>query len=147
MSVTDPIRRADASNFALSSMMEESALEPAATPVSAQAEISVLIPVFNEERSLMHLLERVRAVPVAKEILIVDDCSTDRTREILRTEVEGKFPDVRVLYHDHNQGKGAAIRTAIPHATGRYSIVQDGDLEYDPQDYIAILKAFQEHDV
>jgi dolichol-phosphate mannosyltransferase len=147
MSVTDPIRRADVSNFALPPLVETSGEETRVTPVPAQAEISVLIPVFNEERSLMHLLERVRAVPVEKEILIVDDCSTDRTREILKTEVEGKFPNVRVLYHDHNQGKGAAIRTAIPHATGRYSIVQDGDLEYDPQDYVAILKAFQEHDV
>ncbi len=109
--------------------------------------LSVLLPVYNENATLLSLLARIRAVPVAKEILIVDDASTDGTRELLKTQVEGRFPDVRVFYHDWNQGKGAAIRTAIPHATGDYAIIQDGDLEYDPQDYLTILRAFQQSGV
>jgi dolichol-phosphate mannosyltransferase len=129
------------------------AAQTAETPIIMRHEtptcatLSVLIPVFNEKASLIKLLERVRSVPVEKEVIIVDDCSTDGTRDILKNEVEGKYPDVKVLYHDHNQGKGAAIRTAIPHATGTYSIVQDGDLEYDPNDYLPIVKAFEEHQV
>jgi dolichol-phosphate mannosyltransferase len=110
-------------------------------------ELSVLMPVYNEAETLPHLLERVRAVPVAKEILIVDDGSTDGTREYLRDQIEKCCPDVRVFYHDQNEGKGAAIRTAIPHAIGRYSIVQDGDLEYDPLDYLVLLEAFRAQDV
>lgn len=105
--------------------------------------LSVLMPVYNERNTLLPLLERIRAVPLDKEILIVDDASTDGTRELLCGEVEGKFPDVKVLYHPHNQGKGAAIRTAIPCARGEYCIVQDGDLEYWPEDYIPILQAFR----
>ncbi len=106
--------------------------------------MSVLIPVYNEHAALLSLLERVRAVPVEKQILLVDDASTDGTTELLRTQVEGHFSDVQVYYHTKNQGKGAAIRTAIPHATSDYSIIQDGDLEYDPQDYLTILKEFQQ---
>lgn len=108
--------------------------------------LSVIMPVYNERASLRTLLDRIRAVPVHKEILIVDDASTDGTQAILRDEIEGHFPDVRVFYHSQNQGKGAAIRTAIPHATGDFCIVQDGDLEYDPNDYLTILRAFRETD-
>lgn len=104
--------------------------------------LTVLMPVYNERATLPQLLERVRAVPIEKEVLIVDDASSDGTTNYLKDHVEGKYPDVRVLYHSQNEGKGAAIRTAIPHATGAYSIVQDGDLEYDPQDYLTILNAF-----
>jgi len=86
------------------------------------------------------------AVPVEKEVLILDDASSDGTRELLRTEVEGQYPNVHVFYHDTNQGKGAALRTLIPRASGTYSIVQDGDLEYDPQDYLVILAAFTSSD-
>ena len=107
--------------------------------------LSVLMPVYNECATLPELLERIQAVPIAKEIILVDDASTDGTRELLQTQVEGVLPGVRVFYHDHNQGKGAAIRTAIPHATGDFCIVQDGDMEYDPQDYVAILQAFGQH--
>ena len=103
------------------------------------------MPVFNERATLLGLLERIQAVPIEKELLIVDDGSTDGTRALLQNEIEGKIPNVRVFYHEVNQGKGAAIRTAIPHATGTYCIVQDGDLEYNPEDYVTILKAFREH--
>jgi glycosyltransferase involved in cell wall biosynthesis len=109
--------------------------------------LSVLMPVYNERQTLPALLARVLAVPVEKEILIVDDASTDGTRELLQTEIEGKRPNVRVFYHAQNRGKGAAIRTAIPQAAGDYCIVQDGDLEYNPQDYIPILRAFQDPQV
>lgn len=109
-------------------------------------ELSVLMPVYNEAQTLPVLLERVLAVPVCKEVLIVDDASTDGTREYLQTHVEGHHPGVRVFYHTQNQGKGAAIRTAIPYASGRYAIVQDGDLEYDPQDYVAILQRFEQEE-
>lgn len=105
--------------------------------------LSVILPVYNERATLVKLLERVRAVPIEKEVLIVDDASTDGTREILQSEVEGQYSDVRVFYHKSNQGKGAAIRTAIPHATGEFCIIQDGDLEYNPEDYVPILEAFR----
>jgi len=102
--------------------------------------LSVVIPVYNERRTLLDLLTRVRAVDVPKEIILVDDGSADGTRELLRDEVEGRLPDVRVFYHDKNRGKGAAIRTAIGHATGDFVIVQDADLEYDPREYPVLLE-------
>ncbi len=100
--------------------------------------LSVLIPVFNEEKSVTRLIERVKAVPVDKEIVVVDDCSRDRTAEILRT-VDG----IRLFTHDRNQGKGAAVRTALAHATGDVAIIQDADLEYSPDDYPALLAPFR----
>ena len=102
--------------------------------------LSVAIPVYNEEKTLLEILARVRAVAVPKEVILVDDGSTDRTREILRTQVEGQFPDVKVCYHEKNRGKGAATRTAIAQATGDFVIVQDADLEYDPREYFALLE-------
>jgi dolichol-phosphate mannosyltransferase len=104
--------------------------------------LSILMPIYNERNTLKPLLDRIAAVPVDKEIILVDDASTDGTREFIKAELEGSFPNLKVLYHDHNQGKGAAIRTAIPHATGQFCIVQDGDLEYHPEDYATILAAF-----
>jgi dolichol-phosphate mannosyltransferase len=113
-------------------------------PLNMQSPLlSVIVPVFNEKDNLQAILARVRAVEVDKEVLIVDDASTDGTREILKTEIEGKYPDVQVLYHDSNQGKGMCIRTAIERAGGDYTIIQDGDLEYQPEDYLVILEAFK----
>lgn len=110
---------------------------------SSKPLLSVLLPVYNELATFPCLLESVRAVPIDKEILILDDASTDGTRELLKTQVDGRYPDVRVFYHDANQGKGAALRTLIPFAIGEYCIVQDGDLEYDPQDYLPMVEAFR----
>lgn len=121
-----------------------SASPAASTPTGV---LSVLMPVMNERRTLLALLERIQAVPVEKEILIVDDGSTDGTRELLENEVAGRIPGVRVFYHAENYGKGMAIRTAIPHAKGDFCIVQDGDMEYDPADYLPILRAFADPSV
>lgn len=114
------------------------------TAFTALGTLSVLMPIYNEKATLPGLLARIQAVPISKEIILVDDGSTDGTRELLQTEVENVMPGVRVFYHTSNQGKGAAIRTAIPYAQGEFCIIQDGDLEYDPLDYIPILKAFTE---
>ncbi len=102
--------------------------------------LSVLIPVYNEVGTLLELLQRVREVEIKKEIILVDDGSTDGTIDLMRTQIEGRFVDVKVLYHDQNKGKGAAIRTAIGAATGDYLIVQDADLEYDPREYFNLLE-------
>ncbi len=100
--------------------------------------LSIVIPCFNERKTIHAILAAVRAAPVErKEILIVDDCSTDGTRDILRNEIEGKL--ARVIYHEVNQGKGAALRTGFAAATGDNVIVQDADLEYDPNEYPRLL--------
>ena len=99
--------------------------------------LSVLMPVYNEEAGLEAILRRVAAVPIRKEIIVVDDCSSDSTLEILgRMDI----PELRVFEHRVNQGKGAAIRTALAQATGDAIIIQDADLEYDPDDYAALLE-------
>ena len=104
--------------------------------------LSVLIPAYNEIKSIDTLLEKVQAVPLTKEIIIVDDGSTDGTREKLATYQS--VPNIKVVFHEHNQGKGAAIRTAITHMTGTIAIVQDADLEYEPQDYPALVQPIVE---
>ena len=101
--------------------------------------LSVIVPVFNENKTLLLLLEKVQSVKLKglqKQIVVVDDGSADGTREILE---KFKKPNVEVYYHEKNRGKGAAIRTAIPHTTGDYVVVQDADLEYDPADYEKLL--------
>lgn len=99
--------------------------------------LSVVIPVYNEKKSLLEIIQRVQSVPIEKEIILVDDFSTDGTRDLLHDLERQTF---KVLYHEKNQGKGAALRTGFQHATGEFVIVQDADLEYDPNDYIKLLK-------
>ncbi|MHC4861697.1 MAG: glycosyltransferase family 2 protein [Planctomycetota bacterium] len=101
--------------------------------------VSVVIPVFNEERTLTAIVERVRAVDVEKEILLVDDGSTDGSRQII-DELAESHADVRGLFHPRNRGKGAALRTGFEHAAGDVVIVQDADLEYDPAQYPRLLE-------
>jgi glycosyltransferase involved in cell wall biosynthesis len=101
--------------------------------------LSILIPVYNERATILEILKRVQAVPYEKEIIAVDDGSTDGTRELL-AQVQG----VTVLYHDRNRGKGAAIQTALAHATGDIVVIQDADLEYDPRDYKQLIEPIVE---
>jgi hypothetical protein len=98
----------------------------------------LIIPIFNEIEFLETVLKNVRALPIEKELILVDDYSTDGTREILKGE-ESK-PDAKVFYHEKNQGKGAAIRTGLSHATGQVIIIQDADLEYDPNEIPSIIQ-------
>jgi glycosyltransferase involved in cell wall biosynthesis len=97
--------------------------------------LSIIVPVYNENKTLLLLLEKVRAVKLKglqKQILVVDDGSSDGTKELLK---KIKNPAYEIYFHEKNKGKGAAIRTAIPHTKGDYVVVQDADLEYDPSDY------------
>ncbi len=101
--------------------------------------ISIIVPVFNEIKTLEEVIERLQKVPMCgleKEIIIVDDYSTDGTRELIK-DYEGMY---KVFYHDYNQGKGAAIRTGLSHVTGDIMVIQDADLEYDPADYDDLIK-------
>jgi dolichol-phosphate mannosyltransferase len=106
--------------------------------------LSIVIPAYNEERFIGTLLEQVRAVPlsdigVSREVIVVDDCSNDATSEIV-----SRVPDVRLDRLPRNSGKGAAVRAGIGLATGDYLIIQDADLEYDPQDYMPMMRAMLE---
>jgi hypothetical protein len=104
--------------------------------------LSVVIPVYNERQTLPEVLRRVRAVPLAKEIIVVDDGSTDGTRDLLQS-MHGQ-PDLRILYHPRNRGKGAALKTGFLQAAGEIVIVQDADLEYDPADYDRLIRPILE---
>ncbi len=104
--------------------------------------VSVVVPVYNEVAHVDELLQAIHASPVKKEIIIVDDGSTDGTREKLRAMPLAS--DVTVVFHEKNCGKGAAIRTALQYARGEYVLIQDSDLEYDPQDYPALLRPLEQ---
>ena len=100
--------------------------------------LSVVIPVYNEVKTIKEIIKRVQSVDLAKEIIVVDDASTDGTREILNElkEKEG----ITVLFHQSNQGKGAALRTAFKQVKGDIVVIQDADLEYDPQEYSKLIR-------
>lgn len=100
--------------------------------------LSVVMPCYNEADSLSAILERVRAVKFDKEIIVVDDCSTDGTPQVLAAEQQ-RDPALRVIRHERNGGKGTAVRTGIAAATGDIIIIQDADLEYDPNDYYQVV--------
>lgn len=101
--------------------------------------LSVVIPVYNEERTLASLVEAVRHVPIRKEIILVDDCSKDGSRGVMETFCDDSENTFIKLHHEKNRGKGAALRTGFAAATGNAVIVQDADLEYDPSEYPLLL--------
>ncbi len=104
--------------------------------------LSVVMPVYNEVSTVAAIVDRVRAVGIDLEIVMVDDYSTDGTREVL-SQLEKEHPNVRVLLHAQNHGKGRALRTGFEHARGDYVIIQDADLEYDPGDYHKLLRPLE----
>lgn len=104
--------------------------------------LSVVIPVYNEVNNIREILKRVRSTGRASEIVVVDDCSQDGTRAVLQ-ELDGS-DGLRLILHEHNQGKGAAVRTGLQHAQGDVILIQDADLEYNPHDYPALLQPIED---
>jgi len=100
--------------------------------------LSIVIPVYNEKDSLQALLQRVRKVPFDKEIILIDDCSTDGTRDLLK-QLQQSEPDLKIIFHERNRGKGAALNTGFKNVTGDIVIIQDADLEYNPEEYPKLL--------
>jgi glycosyltransferase involved in cell wall biosynthesis len=101
--------------------------------------LTIVIPCYNEKNTIEHIVSAVRSSPIKqKEIIVVDDCSTDGTRDILKQKISSLVS--KVIYHTHNQGKGAALRTGITAASGDFVIIQDADLEYDPQEFPLLLE-------
>jgi len=105
--------------------------------------LSVIIPVYNEVNTISNILEKVQNVATEKEIILVDDFSSDGTREFLKEKFMHDAGNIKIIYHDRNLGKGAAVKNALSLASGNYVIIQDADLEYNPDDYILLLTAAQ----
>jgi len=100
--------------------------------------LSVLMPIYNEENTLAQIIKKIIEVPIEKEIIMVDDCSTDNTKNILRKYENIK--NIKIIYLSKNRGKGYAIRIAIKHISGDIAIIQDADLEYEPNDYLKLIE-------
>lgn len=107
--------------------------------------LSVIMPAYNEERTIEKILRKVDATGIEKEIIVVDDASTDSTGEII-SRLEGEIPGLKIVRHERNRGKGAAIRSALPHVEGDIVIIQDADLEYDPGEYSKIIAPIKSGD-
>ncbi len=115
------------------------------TTSAMRHQLSVIIPVYNERRTIGALLDRVLASPLDLDVIVVDDGSADGTSDVLRNYEEN--PRIRILSHPINRGKGAAIRTGISHVRGDFVLIQDADLEYDPDDYATLLALFDDPEV
>jgi glycosyltransferase involved in cell wall biosynthesis len=100
--------------------------------------LSVVIPVFNEKETMLEVINRVKKVPIDKEIIIIDDCSSDGTQDVLKN-ISDDNKEIKVLFHHKNMGKGAALRTGFQHVTGNVVVIQDADLEYNPCEYPSII--------
>lgn len=111
------------------------------------SKLSIVIPIYNEAEHLEEILRQIEAVEIGmeKELILVDDCSTDGTREILKKLEESTENTTKIFYHEVNRGKGATVRTGFEHITGEITLVQDADLEYDPNDYPKLLKPILEN--
>ncbi|MGN0247849.1 MAG: glycosyltransferase family 2 protein [Lachnospiraceae bacterium] len=100
--------------------------------------LSVIIPCYNERENIIKILDKIDECPISnKEIIVIDDCSTDGTKDVLETKVKNRVS--QLIYHEQNGGKGAALKTGFAHATGDIVIIQDADLEYDPMDYPQVI--------
>jgi len=106
-----------------------------------EIKLSVVIPVYNEEKSIEEVIANLEKVNLKKEIIIIDDCSTDSTRNILK-KIHAKNQDIKIFFHQENKGKGCALRTGFKEVTGNLVIIQDADLEYDPNDYYVLVDYF-----
>jgi len=105
-------------------------------------ELSVVMPVYNEKNTVLKIIEKVLALDIVKEVIVVDDCSTDGTRELLKgARLDGR---VKLLFHDINMGKGAALRTGFKNISGRVAVIQDADLEYDPGEFKEMIRPIQD---
>ncbi len=113
-------------------------------PHAPKPSLSVVIPCYNEVNTVKDLLGRVLAEDIVDEVIVVDDGSTDGTRDVLREMEGGAHERLTVVYHERNQGKGAALATAFPHSTGEVIIIQDADFEYDPREFSLLLRPIQE---
>ncbi|HEY2412257.1 MAG TPA: glycosyltransferase family 2 protein [Pirellulaceae bacterium] len=140
----EALARVDVSLSKLEQLAADLAAEnhrPPAMPelaLPANFKLSVVIPVYNEQATIRQVIDNVAVLPVAKEIIVVDDASTDRTRQVL-AECE-KAAEISVIYKPQNEGKGAALRTGFRRVTGDVVVVQDADLEYDPQDILGVIR-------
>ncbi|MFH0913013.1 MAG: glycosyltransferase family 2 protein [Candidatus Omnitrophota bacterium] len=103
--------------------------------------LSVIVPVYNEAKTIRQILEKINSVPVDKEIIVVDDGSSDGTEKVLG---DIKYNNVKIMHHTSNRGKGAAFLTGLSHAEGELTIIQDADLEYDPGDYLKLIEAIRQ---
>ncbi|HBH52680.1 MAG TPA: glycosyl transferase [Planctomycetaceae bacterium] len=115
--------------------------------IPAGFRLSIVVPVYNEEKNLPTILSRVASVQIPKEIILVDDCSRDRSREVMQEQAErlaSPLTSFQLAHHDINRGKGAALRTGFLKATGTVVIVQDADLEYDPDEYSKLIQPILE---
>ena len=100
--------------------------------------LTVIIPIYNEAATCSQLIEKVKLTPILKQILVVDDCSTDGSADILK-----KIGGIELIQHQFNRGKGSAVQSALPHIKGDFVVLQDGDLEYDPADYETMLQQIE----
>ena len=100
--------------------------------------LSVIIPIYNEAATCSKLIEKVKSVPIQKQVIVVDDCSTDGSENILK-----EIDDIELIRHQVNQGKGSAVQSALPHIKGDFVVLQDGDLEYNPADYEKMLNQLE----